>query len=447
MKKLLSLISLTVTLTLTADNFNESFYKQLVDGNFNTADSILTVWSRQSPEDPELFPARFNLLLNVARSEKIVLSDESSRQGEQWVLTDSAGNEAGYMFGETTWNDSLVNQAFVTIDRGISSQPDRIDFRLGKAAAATITRHWSVAIKALDDMLDRNTENGGHWLGSDNTPVADAGTLLAEALYDRISEIFESGQPEAIEHSCNLASRCAGCFGDNSKIINLAGAINLTLGNDTVALKYFEKALLINPDDAIPLGNMAYLYYKRGDTDAALEIYRSIENGNYEDDDKQNASQMIADITAPVENMQKYYYFFHYLPEIASIIQTPAEYLDVELINTRIPAYNKLRSPFADSDITVEEISVGDNDRHVIVWTFPMPDEMPLCRFIAFVADGNNGRRVYTLEKSIPLDNGDGNYWIVGTTDGENHGNFGDIPLPSDAQDFVKALRGKKLIE
>lgn len=48
MKKLLSLISLALTVTVAADNFNETFNAQLTEGNLKGADSILTIWNSKS---------------------------------------------------------------------------------------------------------------------------------------------------------------------------------------------------------------------------------------------------------------------------------------------------------------------------------------------------------------------------------------------------------------
>ena len=68
MKKLLVFVFLTVALALAADNYHFLFNAWLSDGKFQLADSILDVWRRARPDDPELYPARFNLLLNRAHS-------------------------------------------------------------------------------------------------------------------------------------------------------------------------------------------------------------------------------------------------------------------------------------------------------------------------------------------------------------------------------------------
>lgn len=440
MKKLLPIIFMAAVFTLAADNYNQVFNAWLIDGNLHVADSILMEWSRESPEDPELYPARFNLLLNKARSEMMVLSTEPGQSGEELVLTDSCGNKAGYMYSDILWQDSLTEAAFAEIDRGIAACPDRIDFRLGKAAAGSMTGRWSRAIEAVDGILDRDRLNQGRWYTAGNAELADADTLLADAVYDRFSEINGSELGEVIESALPVVDRAALRFAGDTRIVNIAGAMNYGVGNKDTAIDYFEKAARIDPNDAIPLTNIAYIRYEQGDTAKALEIFRRIENGNYDDESRRIASQMIADLNTPVEIMKEYYYFFRYLPEIAARMGRAADFLDVELINSRIPSYNKLRSPFADTDIVAEEIQPADGSQTVVVWTFPMPKSIPLCRYVAFVADGQGGCRIYTLEKSIE------DYWVVGTQQGTGHSNFGDIPYPDDAAGFVKALVDKKLL-
>lgn len=148
---------------------------------------------------------------------------------------------------------------------------------------------------------------------------------------------------------------------------------------------------------------------------------------------------MIDQITKPISVLEIYSYFFNYLPQIAEMAKSPAEFMDVEMINSRIPAYNKIRSPFTNAEIKAEEVTVPVNDKDVrtVVWTFPMPEKTPMCRYVAFVAKGNGKYRIYTLEKSF------NNCWVVGTQNGTVHSNFGDMPLPADAEAFVKVLAQK----
>lgn len=441
MKKLLFFIFLTVALALGAGNYQIMFDACMSDGNFEAADSLIKEWSRKAPDDPELFPARFNLLLNRAHSDMLVLSDKPAHGGEQLQLADSTGNSMAYLYSEVSWQDSLLDMAFVEIDRGISACPDRIDFRLGKAAAATMSARWETAVDALDGLLEHDAKNSGKWLGSGNAGQSGADTLLADAVFDRLSDIYRSDSRGAVEAALPLVAKAAKRFPADVRILNLAGGMNYGIGSDGTALAYFEEAARVAPDDALPLTNIGYILYQRGDSAGAIEIYRKIENGKYDDDSKNIARQMIAEITTPIQNMEEYFYFFRYLPQIAAQATSSADFLDVEMINSRIPAYNKLRSPFADSDIAAEEVLARDGGSNVVVWTFPMPSQMPMCRYMAFVPDGNGHCKVLTLEKSLE------DYWIVGTMTNDVHSNFSGMPYPADAAAFVEGLRLRELVK
>lgn len=274
-----------------------------------------------------------------------------------------------------------------------------------------------------------------------NTLLTNAATLLADAVFERLGDIYSSDSRTVVNSALSTADKAAKRFGNDVRILNMAGNLNFGVANNDAALGYFEEAARIAPDDAIPLTNIGYIKYQQGDSVKALEIFRKIETGDYDEESRNIARQMIAQITTPVQNMPEYFYFFRYMPQIAEQVTSAASLLDVKMINSQIPASNKLRSPFADTDIKVDDITQLEGEPKVVVWTFPMPKKIPMCRYIAFVADGKGKHKILTLEKSLE------NYWIVGTMKDTEHSNFGDVPYPDDAAAFVEALRKKKLLK
>lgn len=261
MKNLVVIIFLAMALAMAAVDFNTPFNACLLDGKLKAADSILNVWSREAPDDPELFPARFNLMLNRARSEMLVLADKPAQNSESLVLNDSMGKTAGYLSGEVIWQDSIVDEGMREIDRSIAVYPDRIDFYLGKASAASLTGRWNLVVETLDDLLEREKVNGGQWLTTGNVIDNNADTLLADAVYDRISDIYKSNSATATEGALPFVDKAAQRFAKDYRIINIAGAINFSLNRNEAAIKYFSEAINLAPDDAIPLNNIAFLYY------------------------------------------------------------------------------------------------------------------------------------------------------------------------------------------
>lgn len=164
----------------------------------------------------------------------------------------------------------------------------------------------------------------------------------------------------------------------------------------------------------------------------ALALAASGGNGRAE------AGTQVAEEKTPVEDIPEYFYFFRYLPLVASQTTDVADFLDVYRINSLIPDRVGLRSPFAEADIRADDMP---GEPRVVVWTFPMPERVPMCRYMVFLPDGDGHCKVLTLEKSFE------DSWIVGTMTEESHTNFGGIKYPDDGAAFVKVLREAKLIK
>lgn len=410
MKKLFALILLTVTIVvMAAGKYQIPFNEYLDEGKYQEADSILREWNRATPNDPELFSARSIMYLHRA-------------------------------FGNDSLQDAFVDSAFTVIDRGIAALPDRIDFRIGKATTASMIGRWATAIDAIDGLLDRDAENGGHWFEAGNTVKSNADSIIADVVFKLFIDIFDSNSRDVIKSALPTAAKAAKRFDSDLKILNMAGSFNLGIGNNDTALIYFEEASRIAPDDLMTLSNIGYVKYLQGDSVKALEVYRQIANGDYDKESQDAARQMVEKITTPAKNMREYDYFFYYLPQIASQITNSDDFLDVEMINSRILAANKWRSPFENNDIKIDEFSLSDSEPKVVVWTFPMPKEIPMCRYVAFVPHDNGRYKILTLEKSLDC-------WVVGSKKDTTHSNYGSIPYPVDAAAFVKALSQKKLLE
>ena len=73
MKKLAPIAFAAIAIGSLAADYNESFNTLLYDGKFDMADSVLQKWIGDRPDDPELYPARFNLLLGRAYNSMIAL--------------------------------------------------------------------------------------------------------------------------------------------------------------------------------------------------------------------------------------------------------------------------------------------------------------------------------------------------------------------------------------
>ncbi len=436
MKKLLFFAATLLALTSMGHEYSSSYYAWLEDQQFEKADSVLTLWEQNTPDDPELYPARFNYWINKAVIATLLLSTDLDPRGEYLSLSDSSGNPAGTLSDHISWNDSILNLALTEIDRGIAAYPDRLDFLFGKAKAAAMSERWGTLAESMADVFDRCATTGyNNWTWTNCEPFDSAKQAVQEFAYEHLIEFFTNYDSITTYLGQPLSEKAADLFPDNIWIVNIAGGFALDCGNREKALEYFQAAHRIDPTDGIALANIAHITFLDGDTAQAVEIFRQIADDDSMDPElRESVRNTIEDITTPLTKMKKYAYFFSYLPEMASQIPQDAEYeyfmSDPYSINTGILRRNHELSPFTDEQIKAQKIDY--NGTPIYVWTFPMPEECPLCLYVAFVPEKDkDGHRLITLEKSLFVP------WVLGEAHQGSHSNFGEIDEPSSPEDFV----------
>ena len=87
MKKLLFSSLAAVALACFATDYTSEFNSAIRDGRLEVADSLLRLWEASDSADPELYPARFNLLFNRAQSSYIELSEIGRASCRERVFT------------------------------------------------------------------------------------------------------------------------------------------------------------------------------------------------------------------------------------------------------------------------------------------------------------------------------------------------------------------------
>lgn len=444
MKRLALLLLPSVAIySATASNHKTEFNELFADGRYEQADSIISAWEAEHPQDPELFAARYNIALNKARQSMLVLSSDDAPDGEVLLLTDSAGNDAGTIYGKTVWNDSLLHIAFIEIDRGIAAFPDRIDFRLGKAAGAELAERWDTVYTTFAGILDRSGRNGLAWHGEDNTPLDTmAKEMLVDASLRYIGDLLEQKSAPTDSMAMILSEKAVELMPEEYKIVNLAGAVHYGTGIIDKAVQYFLRAKDMTHDDPMAIGNLAYIYYRNGENYKATELYLELlNNPAFDDETHAFASEMIERINTPLTPLRIYDYFFKWLPEIAqyitndnaaAMLSTPA------IVNGELMQDNHLSSPFADDQITVDTLPC--DGKTIYIWQFPEPEECPHCLYVAFVPS-TDGSRVFTLEKSIFTE------FMVGSQQDGRHISFFDTDRPENARAFARLLIDRGLVE
>ena len=443
MKKLAPSAFAAIEIGSLASDYIECFNTLLYDGKFDMADSVLQKWIGDRPDDPELYPARFNLLLGRAYNSMIALYRPGEGPEGGIVFSDSTGAEAGSIGPIVSWNDSLYNLAIDQIDCGIDALPERLDFRLGKATALAMHGDWPECVATMTEVLDMTKTRADLWRWTNNEFFGDSvKALVNEAAWEKISELFNEGnQSDKSSHFEKFGHSILEVYPRDNRVLNILGAYAYDTDDSDKALSYFRQSAEADRTDAIPLGNMVYIYRQQGDTARALEICRMVTGSNsYDEECKESFRQMEQEITTPAQEIGMYDYFFSWLPMIGSMaeeITDKALFTTPHLANSRLPEINNMRPPFTDDQIAAETVSIGDVS--IAIWRFPEPETVPMCLYAAFVPDCKT-YDYYTIE--ISLDN----IWVLGSMKGQTHSNYGEVRRPENAADFVDLLIEKGIL-
>lgn len=262
MKKLALFVLAAAAFGVAASDYNSSFNAWISDGCYEQADSVLRLWEAQSPDDPELYPARFNYFMNRARSSVLVLNGADGVGEDELVFRDSAGAVAGSIGSGSVWNDSLFALAMQAIDKGIEAYPLRLDFRLGKAAAAELCSSWGDVAGTVEGVLELTGRKGTRWCWTGGGELGDsAREMVADAAFDYLRGLYSSDDAEALALVGPLGDKILKVFPKDVRTLNLMGAASYDRGDAKSALSYFGRAAKAAPDDAMPLCNMAYMHY------------------------------------------------------------------------------------------------------------------------------------------------------------------------------------------
>lgn len=128
------------------------------------------------------------------------------------------------------------------------------------------------------------------------------------------------------------------------------------------------------------------------------------------------------------------YFFQHqYLSVIAQWVPESDSYIfeDPNHLNTITPAINGFKSPFADSDISVEKVNIGGKD--IIVWKFPEPEYLRESLYMAFIpVDGKYMAFAISIGQMVD--------WEISTSTKVARSTYGRVKKPESARECVKLL-------
>lgn len=223
---ILALIGLGLGLNLAAQSFSDSFYDALNSDNLPQQRRILAEWTAATPDDIDLYIARFNHYINYS----MTLAESSAAAS------------------------ALADSGLAVIDRAIGLFPDRLDLRFGKIYFLGQTMQWQPFADEILSTLDRSGAIGHRWQfpNFDN----EGEVLIVEGVQDYLYTLFDAvqnagqdGGTDIVPNIRRIAHRAAQLFPSEPSFLSALAYTYIHDGDLPTALRHLNRAEQLAPTD------------------------------------------------------------------------------------------------------------------------------------------------------------------------------------------------------
>lgn len=242
MKRLSILVlSLSACFSAWSQSYSDQFYDALNRDDIPLQRSILDDWSLASPDDVDLYIARYNYYINSSA----MLDNDSPEKPPQF-------------------SQSVADSALSVIEEGISRYPKRLDMRFGKIFFLGELQRWEAFADESIRMLNRSELMEHQWI----FPNVEEGfeELITESIQDYLSTLSghlsgsQSHTPQdTLIISCmrRIAQRTVQVFPSDIQAVRSLALTCLMTHEYESALKYLKRAEKMDPTDEWVVDNLA----------------------------------------------------------------------------------------------------------------------------------------------------------------------------------------------
>ncbi|MDR1941992.1 MAG: hypothetical protein LBQ47_06675 [Endomicrobium sp.] len=217
----------------------------------------------KNAHNEEYYIDNFNKYFKESAQEHVIVS-AYKESDDALIITKSDTNETGYISFDAQYNEDSLNTAFKYIDEAIARFPDRLDMRLGKAAACREIKNSNRLLTTLTDTLRRSGINKNRWLWTGNTLKENGQAVMLDSIQEYCADLFKDEKDAELEA---LSMEVLKYYPDNVPALTNMGILSGIRKDHETALKYLKKAETLAPKDKIVLSNILRIYQDQKDSD------------------------------------------------------------------------------------------------------------------------------------------------------------------------------------
>ena len=238
-----------------APSFRAKYQALMRQGKTQEAKAVVAQWEKAQPKDPDLYVAKFNLILSDA--EVLTVSTKPAQSGGISIKDPKTGKEVGSL-GGGGYNPIKVQQAMEVLRKGLALAPDRLDIRFGLAKAAEFKLDPAQQVELLREALAwRASAAGQPWRWRDGGPLpAPEEAFVPGSLEQYMVPYWQSETAEDYRYGLALAELLVKYYPGSSLGYFNKGNYYAFAKNDAEAYKWFSEADKRNADDPQNINNL-----------------------------------------------------------------------------------------------------------------------------------------------------------------------------------------------
>ena len=220
-------------------------------------ETFIDKWEAAFPDDGLMLEARCNYYLDKSMSTRLVAKERDKFLGNKPYLSvpDSTGKTVNY-FEETFFDDELFGQAVSYLYKAIELYPLELIYRNDLIACLFAYEKESpdMAVKEIRKVVEMEKTTHPGWLVN-GVAISDA--EFSELMSRHCLSLWNIANPAAYESFFTLSETLAKMYPKDSNYLDNIGSYWLVAkGNDKKAMKFYKKALKMNPDDEVARTNI-----------------------------------------------------------------------------------------------------------------------------------------------------------------------------------------------
>ena len=223
--------------------------------------TIVDNWIAACPDDARAYEARFSYCFAKSRSTEIQPKNSERYLGQKPVLTlkDSTGRDVNY-FQEDVFVDSLFASCLTAIDKALSLKPLELRYHFDKITAMLSYEKDcpDLSYNLVNELIDSFVKNkGADWTLDNEALPEDRDEVFCQCIGEFCYTFFQIGSPSSYRYFLALSEKMNKLYPKNPVFLDNIGSYwQVAEKNDKKALKYYKKALKLDPQDYAALNNI-----------------------------------------------------------------------------------------------------------------------------------------------------------------------------------------------